>query len=433
MAISPLNRGVKNKLIREIVEEDYRTTPEKIYPLLVSEYFPNQSPHKIDARLTIALCDAIDEEENSADKHPLKKAVESALSDYNFAEIGDQEKSILSAFEAAIIDKNSGDKIFESSIQREDEELVEELLKNYTVELYERYLLIDSKKAEEMRATLAQLIRDGELNLPNLHSEVIEKKMEDIKADLRNADRAYSGYFLFDHRLFTKSKMDNRSRLYERNPLVIRVSGSQKYGEKHSGDGLKPVLHMVFTEDNYASAMDFLQNEIIPLLPPKEEWETHSMVAALPFETGDWEVIPEEDKLMQKDWKKTYEENIEDFETMAGRSESIASSLTVDWVVSKADVDELLQVLPLNVFIPEHSRDVRNVVRKKENYRELKKSFEIESLFDWASVNGEDLGKELADLDNEEVLAKDEWKNVGSEIVDSAKKTANATLGDNSF
>ncbi|MFB6215455.1 MAG: hypothetical protein ABEJ72_00570, partial [Candidatus Aenigmatarchaeota archaeon] len=184
--VTSLSSEVKNSLIKEILDKDYHPTPENVYPLVAPYYFSDEPSERVDALTTVALCDAIDEEENSADKHPLKKAVERGLSDYEFTAIKREERDILRAFENCIIDKkelSEGD-IFVGELDREDSEVVEKLLKDYTVDAYARFILADKEQVDEMRSTLAHLIREGRLSIGNLTRDVIQEKLREVEEEL---------------------------------------------------------------------------------------------------------------------------------------------------------------------------------------------------------------------------------------------------------
>lgn len=78
---------------------------------------------------------------------------------------------------------------------------------------------------------------------------------------------------------------------------------------------------------------------------------------------------------------------------------------------------------PLASVAPQLEREKKRVIR--DNYLQLKKIFDADSLFNWADVNPSDLAEELHTIEPE--INRDEWEETSITIIEGIEECSNAT------
>jgi hypothetical protein len=94
-----------------------------------------------------------------------------------------------------------------------------------------------------------------------------------------------------------------------------------------------------------------------------------------------------------------------------------------DDLIGEISVDQLLRVIPFNVVAPQLKREQKCIIR--DNYSALQRTFEVDSLFDWADVHPEYLAAELYAMDRD--VEYDEWEVTATTIIDGVRECHDAT------
>lgn len=184
---------------------------------------------------------------------------------------------------------------------------------------------------------------------------------------------------------------------------------------------------LVYTSRNFPDASTFLAEEVEPLLPPTEEYDEGAFVVAMPFEAPDYASHPPKENVIahvDSDWwEANIKEDFEAIEALQIGTAGLATEIATESITREVSVDELLRVIPFNIVAPGLEQEEKRVIR--DNYKQLKEAFGVDSLFNWVDVHPADLADELHAIEPE--IKRDEWEQTANTILEGIEDCSEAT------
>lgn len=429
--------GDDRKAIRTTVidEENRETTKLKVYPVVADRLYCDEPRSRIETRLVILYTYEMEQAEENSRKSQFKYEIDRLLTSATFHPLNDEGERVLSAFicfRRQDWTESSLGAVFDRDVEIPDP-VIEEFVKQYTRQQLANYLMRSKEQAQEFRQTLSDLIRHGRIRLDNLAEDVIQEKLDEVKQELEERNDRYSCYVVMSTKLLNSNDAFGAVQaLEEKFPQTVYVSGKSVVG-----DGFPDLqfvsMRLVYTDQSYDSADDFIDAELKPLLPPRQsdEWPEGGFVAAIPFEAPDAKFYPREDDVLAAEVetkRDSRRDNIEAVKMMTVARDAAASNIVADDVQREEDIDTLLRVIPFNVVAPDLDAKVKEFI--KYNYNEVKPHFpKVDSLFHWPEVDKEELADVLRELDcsGDDDRVCEDWDAVVDKIMDEIEKIAEAS------
>jgi len=318
--------------------------------------------------------------------------------------------------------------IFDFSTLNQEE--LKNLLSNFIDEFSKEapfiYIREELKQSEELRATLLQLIKEGELAAYNVTEEALDK----LRKTLWEKQRMVGSYLVLGNRL-----EDVKPILRGHHNLGGSIMWSHVPGVK------KPhmiVGYVIRPSKYFPSVSEFVKQEIKPHLK-KQGHEFFFCVVPLDFINAEVCTYPESTKFSSL-WLQGCYDAVNFF--MKGYSDEITL-----WKVigsSKIKVEELLSIIPFNIFVPKIVASERDFIIK--HYKEIRTKLDVKTLRDWANIPHERIKEALLsfgrpnynEVETEEVfrlrdpnrltaeIIASRFTKISSVIVKNAKKFATA-------
>lgn len=269
------------------------------------------------------------------------------------------------------------------------------------------------KTSEELRRTLSKLLFRGKLRALAVKRKALEK----IRKKLEERGATSNAFVLFSNK-FQELKSFNKA--LEKFPQLvigrktpINFPQSAKY------------LHMriLYPEQYYKSPQEFLEKEILPAIPESKKFE--GFVAVMPLEMTEVASYPSSDEAAhQSDLVRSSFESLNYLQTGFPWS---AMDIVIESLKSDIGISELLSIIPFNVFVPDLAEEAKDCII--EYYEEIQEKFDVKTLFDWADVNYQSLGRELHSLPCGGVLKEVEWLEAAEKIVSYADRLSESAFG----
>jgi len=430
MAVPTIDTDKRNDIASTVTEEhDGELSPATTYRTITESIYPNTPQDELEARLITILTYHVDHVTNSTERYKLVTQIDQLISGCTFYPLGDAADKILTCYESFRLENHTESTprdIFEYDRTRSDRELTDEFLRNYSDEQRFKHVLKNNRQIEELRSTLADLVRTGKLDIGNIHEDVIREKLKEVKEELNEQESQYSSYLLISSKLINETDPHGAKAILESKYPTIKL-GTWEVKRNTEFEDVYLSTRLIYTTRDYPDTDTFLNEEIKPLLPPKEELDEGAFVAAMPFEAPDYKAHPTKEEVIEHTesdwWESTTEKNFEYIESLQIGSTGLAAEIATENITREVSVDELLRVIPFNVVAPQLNREQKRVIR--DNYKPLKNTFNVETLFDWADVNPEDLAEELHAIEPD--IDYDDWETTADNIIDGIEECTNAT------
>lgn len=430
MAVPTIDTDKRDEIATTVTEEhDGELTPAATYSTIAESIYTDTPQDELEARLITILTYHVDHATNSTERYELVTQIDQLISGCTFYPLGDAADNILTCYEAFRLENHTeatpGD-VFEYDRTRADKELTDEFLRNYSDEQRFKHVLKNNRQIEELRSTLADLVRTGKLDIGNIHEDVIREKLNEVEKELNEQESQYSSYLLISSKLINETDPYRAKAILESKFPTIKL-GTWEVKRNTEFEDVYLSTRLIYTTRDYPDTDTFVDEEIKPLLPSKEEFDEGAFVAAMPFEAPDYKAHPSKEEVIEHTesdwWESTTEKNFEYIESLQIGSTGLAAEIATENITREVSVDELLRVIPFNVVAPQLNREQKRVIR--DNYKPLKNTFNVETLFDWATVNPEDLAEELHTIEPD--IDYDDWKTTADNIIEGIEECTNAT------
>lgn len=434
MYVPKISGEDRSAITTAIVEEGSGpVTKTAVYPEIAKLVYREESPPEIETRLVVLYTYEMDQTDSNNEKSKFLPEIDSLLTGISFHPLDDNGQRVLTTYHALRVEgwqEPERGALFDHDVHISEID-IEGFVKQYTRQQFSTYLMKTKEQAEEFRQTLADLVRHGRVQLQNLTEDVIEEKLANVKQQLEDREDRYSSYILLSTKLMNSTdEFGAVEALEKKYPQTVRILRKSVAGSGFPA--LKYVsMRIVYTDETFESAADFLELEVKPHLPSpdSDEWPAGGFVAAIPFEAPHVEIYPLEDAVLasEDEAKRDYRrDNIDAVKMLTVAREAVAANIVTDDVQREEDVDTLLRVIPFNVVAPDLDASVKDFI--KYNYSEIKPHFpQVESLFHWPEVNEAKLISVLQELDDEDEPVCDDWEAVVTEIMDEIEEIAAAS------
>lgn len=429
MAVPSMASEEREALTNALVENDGELTPETAFEPIAEAVFSDSPRDELEARLITVLTLRADRAESSTDRYDIVTFIDRLIGGCSFYPVGETADMILTCYEAFRLeswDEAEETSVFDYERTRGDQDLAGEFLRNYSDEQRFKHILKNNRQIEELRSTLADLVRSGKLDVGNIHEDVIREKLAEIEREIQEREGQYSSYILISSKLITESDKYGAKAILESKFPTIKL-GTWDVQRDTDFEKVRLSTRLIYTSRDYPDSTTFLDEEIKPLLPPVDEYDDGAFVAVMPFEAPEYVSHPPKERVIDHAdsdwWESTIKKNFEYIESLQIGSVGIATGIATESITREVSVDELLRVIPFNIVAPQLERDKKRAIR--DNYMRLKETFEVDSLFDWTDVNPSDLAEELHTIEPE--IDRDEWEETATTIIDGIEECSNAT------
>jgi hypothetical protein len=248
--------------------------------------------------------------------------------------------------------------------------LLDEFINNFSKDAKFAYIRNELFQSEDLRRTLVQLIKMGELSSFGINEETLNR----LQRSLREKQRPVEAYLLLGNKI-----TDDVKQLVKRFPhLGGFVAWSQVPGKRNVilvGFVIKPTKY-------YGSPQEFMKVEIEPHLKGSKEF----LLTAMPidFMRSKTCSIPSSADFVSKNMRDC-QATIDYF----GRG--YLDDTTVWKIITNSTIktDELLAIIPFNIFVPDLVPSEREFIIK--NYTKAKTRLNVNRLDDWAKKKPDEI------------------------------------------
>ena len=258
---------------------------------------------------------------------------------------------------------------------------------------------LDVKKTSEEYEMLRKFVNQGKV-----HSTLVAKA-------LGGSDRVKGSIDAF---VLYMNKIQNNPKFESTISLIKHIKLPRE-----NTDGIFYSRRLVFLPAAQRTSQDLIDKLIKPCFAEGEVID--GFVAVEKIGENQWVRFPTE---IQEGWTENLKNGWKNLNARASNSE-----ITTLNEVNKNEIAiaEILSVLPLNVFIPDAPKNVKEFI--VVNYDELKSTHNIKRLEDWASVNEDDLKNTLIELDTKQkeesgksrIASNENWEKHVGNIVKKVK------------
>jgi hypothetical protein len=286
MTVPPLDGETRDALRTDSIEGDDGLTSETTFEPIAEVVFDGSAQVEIEARLITILTLRADCVDRATDRHDVVTLIDRLIGGASFYPVNERADAILTCYEACRLAswrETPTQSVFECERTRSDRVLVQKFLREYSDEQRFKHILKNNRQIEELRSTLADLIRSGKLDIGNLHEDVIRDKLDTVTRELREQDARYSTYMILSVQLINESDPYGAKAALEAKFPTVKLG---TWDVQHGSEFTEALLstRLVYTSQEYASSDAFLNQEIKPLLPPESEYNDGAFVAVMPFE-----------------------------------------------------------------------------------------------------------------------------------------------------
>lgn len=406
--------SISKEVVKEIDNDNIdHQKKEQVYSWIINEKLDEDSDVKKDGLLCALFCYEIDKESDLLKIDSYKKIIASIFEKYDFLNISDNSKTIAQYYN----NYKNGLKLTATSDDLDYSEQINQMTSEYD-KTYNLSLKLKFEKdqIEEFRKTLAVLISRGKLNIQQIEKRVRTKLAEQIQ------NKSGKAFLILANNYQRISAVKN---LLDSYPGVVYTYKKPRF----LPDSIK-YLHtrIIYPPEESQNPKNFIDKKIKPLIP--DERVGDGFISVIPIEGTEVYSYPSNIDQIESDNVR------EGFETITAYKTGMSINLVefyIENLQQEIKVDELLSVIPFNVFVPNIGKTPKNLII--DNYDHLKKEFSINTLSDWADVNDEDLTKALISIDNnrnsERVFDDEEWGEIANKIITSSQNHRNAI--DSSF
>jgi len=429
MDVPPLESDERETLTETLIEGDGELTPETTFEPIAESVFDASPRAEIEARLVTVLTLKADRTESSTDRHDIVTLIDRLITGFSFYPVDDEANKLLTCYEAFRLEgwaESKDESVFDVKLSRSEHELASEFLREYSDEQRFKHILKNNRQIEELRSTLADLVRSGKLDVGNIHEDVIREKVSEVEEEINQKGEQYSSYILISSKLITEGDEYGAKSIIESKFPTIKL-GTWDVQRNNAFEEVFLSTRLVYTSRDYPDATTFLDEEIKPLLPSKDEYDDGAFVAVMPFEAPKFVPHPSKEHVIEHAdsdwWEEKTEKNFEYIESLRVGSVGLATEITTESITREVSVDELLRVIPFNIVAPQLEQEKKRVIR--DNYRALKEHFDVDTLFNWVDVNPTDLAQELHEIEPE--IEFEEWEETATRIINGIEECSNAT------
>ncbi|GEM_PF-5172351 len=402
-------KAIPKDLVREIDDTNIdHQKKEKVYDWLIRNKLDKASKVEKDGIFCALLCYEIDREENLLRVDSYKKIIAGIFEKYDFLNISDESKLITQYYYNYKMGEKLNAKSDSLDYAKQIDAMTNKYDKTYNLSLK---LKFEKDQIEEFRKTLAILISRGKLNIDQIEKRIREKLSKQIH------NKSGKAFLIFANN-------------YQRIPAIKNLLDSYpgvvySYKKPHFLPESIQYLHtrIIYPPEDSQNPQRFIENKIKPLIP--EDRDGNGFISILPIEGTEIYSYPTKVDNIES-------ENVrEGFETITAYKTGMSFNLVefyIDNLQEEIKVDELLSVIPFNVFVPNIGKKPKNLII--DHYDRLKKEFGIDTLSDWGDVNGKDLKHALVDIDkgrnSDRIFEDDRWDEIATKIITSSKKHQSA-------
>lgn len=388
----------------EQLEIDYNRR-EVIY-IEAIKYLKGFNEVQIDSILLTSICNEINNETDVLKIDNYKSVVVKVFEKYNLLEPDEEARVLIDFCYNFSKNKKLNDPTKGINYSEFTNSFTKKYNKTFNLTLQ---MKLEKDQAEEFRTTLAVLISTGKLSIRQL-----EKKLQDkINQDISSKTKRSKAFLVLANRFHKYSEVE---KVLNKFPFVA-FPGKYSKGLPESIKYLH--TRIIYPPDNYQNALEFLNKEIKPKIP--DEKLNDGFIAIIPIEGTELYSIPENADNIRYSYMK------EGFESITAYKTGVSIDLTelfIESLQNEINIDEILSIIPFNIFVPGISNNIRNFIIN--NYDELKTHFNITRLGDWATINKDDLRDFLINIDtNREkrrLYIDENWDSLAAKIIDQSIK-----------
>jgi hypothetical protein len=352
----------------------------------------------------IFLCFEIDNIKDDILKDNYKKNIDISLKNFNLIGFDKYSKLLLHTYfnyknkmELSFINPNL-----------DYNSIIKEFTQKYSHNLYSYILLKNQAQAEEFRKTLSFLLNKGKLN-----SLLIKNKIDKIliSTTLTNT----KGFILLANKFHKIKTVQDSLNKY---PQLVFTGGRKPINFPESSRFLH--IRILYPKVSI-SPKYFLDHEILGHIP--KDQKNIGFAAIIPFETSQMAFYPSSINDLTSEYMKESYGILKFFET--GSSTEILNEAIIT-KLSEIGLSEILSIIPFNIFIPNEPERIKLFII--ESYEKIQNHFNIQTLFDWANIDPQDLTMKFIEYGCLSIDPQEKkWAGIAQKIVKEATKHQQAS------
>lgn len=368
--------------VSKTLDTDFeRTDRISVYDGFLQKNFPNLTQTQRNTLILLSLCQTL-KHSKSSEQPQIYSLIQNYIELLSIYQITKETESVLSAYYFLFKQASSTSDIeiiFTQQLsESEKKTILDDFINNFSKDAAFIYIRKELKQSEELRKTMVQLINEGELAAYGINQESFEKMQNSL---LRNA-KSIEAYLILGNKITEDVKQVIKHFPYI-GGFASRSGIPRKKGIILVGFIIKPTRH-------YDNPNEFLEQEIKSKLSGYSKDIMLSVISLDFLRSATWTIPP------RAEFSSKY---MRDCHAIVDYLGSGYINDVVFWNIiteSKIRIEELLSIIPFNIFVPDLISSERNLLIR--NYKTLKTKFNIKKLTDWKNINTKELQDAIISL-----------------------------------
>ncbi len=360
---------INDKLTRTVVSEpqsiSQKSTRHEIYEECVEKSFPQLDKTKGDTLVLLCLCRQL-ESLRGNEAIEVSSTIQNYLNLLGVYRITAQSRKLFSAYHAFFKSDRkytSLSKFFQAESRQAVKGLQKEFIRRFSKDTPFLYIKERLRQSEELRKTLVELIRTGQLDTFGIKEEALQRLKDAV------SKRALSrGAYLILGNKIPKS-VQEKLRSYP------NLGGFVAWSHVPRIRPVRIIGFIIKPDKSFDSPKEFFNQELQPLIPSPSK-DMLLVIFSLDILNLESYAHPPTADFSSAFMKDCYA-------TLMHITESYAEEVSIWQTISESKIttEELLSIIPFNIFVPGIASSERDLLLK--NYGQIKRKLGVRTLVDW--------------------------------------------------
>lgn len=350
-----------------------KSTRQEVYRDLLKKSFPQLKPIEMDALVLLCLCKQT-EILPSTESIEVYSTVQNYLDILGLHRITQQNRVVFSAYRSLFeSDRKFRDiiEIFQGHPARVTRNAQKDFLDRFSKDAAFDYIKRELRQSEELRKTLLELIKTGQLDTYGVKEEALHR----LKDAFARRALSRGAYLILGNKL--PKQLKQKFRTYP------NLGGFMAWSHVPKIRPVRITGYVIKPDKSFNSPKEFFTQEIQPILgvQQKDMILVIFSLDILNLESYSYPPTAEFSSEFMHDCYASIKHITE------GYAEDVSIWKTI--TESKITTEELLSIIPFNIFVPDIVESEREFIVK--NYRQIKQQLSVRTLADWKNKAPSDM------------------------------------------
>jgi len=357
-----------------------RLTRQEIYLRFLEESFPGLSTTKKNAFLLLCFCRQT-EQSLGAESVDVYSTIQRYIEILGLHRITRESKIVFAAYHRFFKTKEKFagiDDLFRTLPLQVTKGLQKEFLERFSKDAPFMYVRRELRQSEELRRTLLELVKTGQLNAYGVKEEALQH----LKDEFSRTALSRGAFLILGNKIPREVK--EKFRTYP------NLGGFMAWSHVPNIRPVRITGFIIKPNKHFISPREFFTKEVQPLIETQDR-DMILVIFSLDILNLESYVHPP-----TADFASEFMQDC--FSSIRHITEGYAEEASI-WTTisnSKITIEELLSIIPFNIFVPDIVESERELILK--NYSQIKQRLSVKKLPDWKDHKPSDIVKVLLSL-----------------------------------